>query len=203
MRLGRVITGALVGTALVMGSIAPAAARDRHWDDRGWGGGRDRHWHHHDDFDFGDAVGIAALIGAIAVVASSMSKDRQARAQGDNGSDAPPPPPSSGADGRYDDGRYGDDSRSNRDDSGAIASEDAAVNACAVAARDEASGPDGYAEIRDIGQPEPIDRGWNIDGRVEQRASYRDDKGTLRRFTCTVRDGRVAEVYLSRDPATT
>ena len=44
------------------------------------------------------------------------------------------------------------------------------------------------------------DGGYNIDGEAEQRAGYRAAGGETRRFTCTIgRDGRVAQVYLSRD----
>jgi len=88
----RWMTGALVGAGLLLGSIAPAQARPR-YDDRGW-----HHGHHRGDgFDFGDAVGIAALLGAAVVVANSVSKDRKDardtdadnRPYADN--DAPPP----------------------------------------------------------------------------------------------------------------
>ncbi|MFD2430093.1 hypothetical protein ACFSUK_22260 [Sphingobium scionense] len=87
------MTGALVGAGLLLGSVAPAQARPR-YDDRGW--------HHRHDrgngFGFGDAVGIAALLGAAVVVANSVSKDRKEprgtdtdnRPYADN--DAPPLP---------------------------------------------------------------------------------------------------------------
>ena len=59
----------------------------------------------------------------------------------------------------------------------------------------------GYAEIRTMASPVAgADGGYNIDGEVEQRAGYRATSGETRRFTCTIgRDGRVAQVYLSRD----
>ena len=65
----RWMTGALVGAGLLLGSVAPAQARPRY---------DDRYWHHRHDrgngFGFGDAVGIAALLGAAVVVANSVSK---------------------------------------------------------------------------------------------------------------------------------
>lgn len=75
----RWMTGSLVGLALLVGSIGPAQARPRY--DRNWG-----HHHHRDrgnGFGFGDAVGVAALIGAVAIVASSMSKDKKAARNSD------------------------------------------------------------------------------------------------------------------------
>ena len=71
-----------------------------------------------------------------------------------------------------------------------------------AAARDEAQqAGGGYAEIRTMASPVAgADGGYNIDGEVEQRAGYRATSGETRRFTCTIgRDGRVAQVYLSRD----
>ena len=49
---------------------------------------------------------------------------------------------------------------------------------------------------------QPLARGgddWEVEGRVEQRRSYRDSDGQTRRFSCDVRDGRVADVRLSAD----
>jgi hypothetical protein len=191
MGKSRWMTGSLVGLALLIGSIAPAQARPRYdrGHDRGWG-------HHHRDrgngFGFGDAVGVAALIGAVAIVASSMSKDKKA-AQASDGT-APPP---------VNDTDYGADVRSDDDFSDGAAvhrDQDQMTDACAVAARDEAQGQNGgYTEIRRMDEPRAAQDGYNIDGEVESRASYRAPTGTTRRFTCTIKDGRVAEVYLSRD----
>lgn len=194
-------TGSLVGLGLMLGSIGAADARPRY--DRGY----DRGWgHHHRDrgngFGFGDAVGVAALIGAVAIVASSMAKDKQAqRASGPAGNDDAPPP-SQGTD-------YGVDATSGvpsaDDDFSDIAASHAdeaqMTDACAVAARDEAQGQGGYAEVRQVDAPRAVQDGYNIDGQVESRASYRAASGITRRFTCTIKDGRVAEVYLSRDVA--
>ncbi|WP_246344641.1 hypothetical protein [Sphingobium fontiphilum] len=176
------MTGGIMVAAMLAGSITPAQARPRHYD---------RHHHRHDDFGLGDAIGIAALLGAVAIVASSASKDR--RAAHDDALDGQPPP--------SDDRPDGVDALPH-DDGAAPTAGDAleeAANACALAARDEASANGGYAEVRSMDEPQPIDGGFNIDGKVESRASWNAASGALRRFTCTVRDGRVAQVYLSRD----
>ena len=197
----RWMTGALVGAGLVLGSVNAAEARpryDRGYDRGGWG-------HHHrgrgDGFGFGDAVGVAALVGAVAIVASSMSKDKQARASDSRDYDGPPP--SAGTD-------YGADVRSDApaheadfsDVAAESAQEDAMTDTCAVAARDEAQREaGGYAEVRHMDAPRATPDGYNIDGQVETRAAYRASGGETRRFTCAIQDGRVAQVYLSRDVA--
>lgn len=204
----RWMTGSLVGLALILGSVGTAQARPR-YDRGGYGGG----WgHHHRDrgngFGFGDAVGVAALVGAVAIVASSLSKDKQARsadrdyADNDTGyRDAPPP--ASGTD-------YGADVRGTttpprNDDFSDVAAvssdQERMADACAVAARDRAEEQGGYAEVRRMDEPRAANGGYNIDGEVESRASYRATSGTTHRFTCSMQDGRVAQVYLSRDVA--
>lgn len=177
------VTGGVMVAAMLAGGMAPAQAHPRHYD---------RRHHRHDDFGLGDAIGIAALLGAVAIVASSASKNRQSAR--DDAVDGPPPPV---------DNRMGE-MEALPDDEGAMppagdALEEAA-NACALAARDEASdNGGGYTEVRSMDAPQPVDGGLNIDGTVESRASWNAGSGTTRRFTCTVRNGRVAQVYLSRD----
>lgn len=207
----RWMTGAAVGAALMVGSVGSAQARprwDRGWDDRGWGDHGWRHDRYRDrsGFGLGDALGVAALVGAAAIVATSVSKDRKA-ARGYDDRDAPPP--QEGTD-------YGSDIRGGYRDAdadadfsdvaGSVAHEEQMTNACAVAARDEAEGQmGGYAEIRRMETPIATRDGYNIDGELESRTSYRGDAhagvGTARRFTCAMKGGRVAEVYLSRDVA--
>lgn len=200
----RWMTGALVSAGLLVGSVGAAEARPRYGYDRGWDrGGWDRHHRHRGDgFGVGDAIGVAALVGAVAIVASSMSKDRKIRDPRTGGEyDAPPPSAGTG---------YGTDVDGNapsRDDADfsdladASNRDDAMTDACAVAARDDAQGQNGgYAEVRHMDIPRATQDGaFNIDGEVETRASYRATGGTTRRFTCTMKDGRVAQVYMSRD----
>ncbi|BAV64566.1 hypothetical protein SCLO_1015260 [Sphingobium cloacae] len=220
--------GSLALLALVGASLSPAEARPRYghggwnqggwnqggWGHGGWGGDRWRH-RRGNGFGVGDAIGVAALIGAVAVVASSMSKDRKAASASGPGAgrahdgdyDDDGAPPADGTD-------YGADRRNGdfsdiADASGADASgadadrqDDSQMSdACAVAARDEAQAQGGYAEVRHMDAPRATSVGYNIDGDVETRASWSASGGTTRRFTCAMRDGRVAEVYLSRDVA--
>lgn len=190
----RWMTGSLVALGLILGSVSAAEARPRY--DRDWG-------HHHRDrgngFGFGDAVGVAALIGAVAIVASSLSKDKQAARGNAPYADDDTPPPATGTD-------YGTDRQGaapgEEDFSDVVNNLDAMADSCAVAARDEAQSREGgYAEIRAMDEPRPTQGGYNIDGEIETRASYRATIGTTRRFTCAMQDGRVAQVYLSRDVA--
>lgn len=208
-RKARWMTGALVSAGLLMGSIGTAQARPGYG--YGYGRGYDRGWHHRhrgDGFGFGDAVGVAALVGAVAIVASSMSKDRKA-AQGarvDNDMDGPPP--ADGTDYGADVGGTNAPVSSPRDETdfsdvaGSTAQEEQMTDACAVAARDEAQGREGgYAEVRHMETPVATPSGYNIDGEVETRASWRASAGATRRFTCAMQNGRVADVYLARDVA--
>jgi hypothetical protein len=230
MRIGHIITGSVALIAMTVGTVAPAQARGYYGG--GWGGYGHRH---RDNFNFGDAIGIAALIGAVAVVAGSVSKDRATR-QG-TAADVRDAPRNDGygpradyaANGADDTHGYGGDSaegssgerdsvgRGSQDrradadgpvnygDSapgGELKTTNAAEDACAVAARDEASADGGYAEIRDIAAPKAVSGGWDVDGRVERRAAYRDQSGQVRRFTCSIRDGRVSDVYVSKDVVT-
>jgi hypothetical protein len=179
MHMNRTIAGAVAASAMVAASISPAMARG--YDRGGYGGGYYgggygghgggyRHHRHHGGDGVATAIGIAALIGAVAIVASAASKNSKSR------------------------DRYGyGDTRYDRGD------EDTAVNQCAEAAREEASRGGGYAEVVDIGRPQPTSDGWYVDGRVERRANARIGYGETRRFTCSVRDGRVAQVDFSRD----
>ena len=177
----RCLLGLVSAVAMVGAGIAPAAARDhgRH----GWGGySHHRHYRHRDGLDAGDVIGIAALIGAVAVIASAASKDKDRRVP-----DARAPYPD-------------DRSTDRREDAAPALGEDAAVDACVDAVRDEAERTGDYAEIVDVEQPRARgDEEWDVEGRVEQRRSYRDSDGQTRRFSCTVRDGRVADVRLSED----
>ncbi|MCI4591134.1 hypothetical protein MOK15_13665 [Sphingobium sp. BYY-5] len=205
----RWITGALVSVGLLLGSVGAAQAQPGWGGGRGWDRGWDRHRHRGNGFGVGDAIGVAALVGAVAIVASSMSKDKKAqgaRTDRGYGDDYDAPPPSADTD-------YGADVRNDaptRDDadfsdvagsgSGDDAQNDTMTNACAVAIRDQAQREDGYAEIRQMGIPTATEGGgYNIDGEVETRASYRATNSDTRRFTCAMKDGRVAEAYLSRD----
>ncbi|AUW60190.1 hypothetical protein C1T17_09190 [Sphingobium sp. SCG-1] len=186
MKIKRAVMGMLLGASLIAGSVQSAEARPRGWHG---GGGHHDNWRRHrgNGFGFGDAIGVAALVGAVAIVANSMSKDRAATRSGRN--DGPPDD--------LPEINRGDDYRLS--DTDFLASEGHAIDTCANAAREEATVSGGYAEIRTIGAPQPIGGGYNIDGEVERRDSYRDAAGETRRFTCTVHGDKVTDVYLSRD----
>jgi len=156
-------SAALALAAMLGTAASPALA------DRGWYGGGHHGWHHDHDDGFGTFLGIAALFGAVAVIASSADKNARAARARDEGYDNAP-----------------------------ASSEDAAVDDCTVAARAEGS-QDGYsADVRDISGTEEIEGGWNVAGTIDQRDSY-NGESEARRFTCAWRDGRVAEVHLGGD----
>uniref|UniRef100_UPI000831E768 hypothetical protein n=1 Tax=Sphingobium sp. CCH11-B1 TaxID=1768781 RepID=UPI000831E768 len=171
-------------------------------------GGWDRHHRRGDGFGVGDAIGVAALVGAVAIVASSMAKDSKARnggsadhAHGDD--DAPPPREGTDYGADVQNGAPPRNDADFSDIADANSRDDAMADACAIAAREEAQRQRaGYAEVRQIGAPRATGPdAYNIDGEVESRAGYRATGGTTHRFTCAMKDGRVAEVYLSRDVA--
>jgi hypothetical protein len=180
MRKASRLAGGLALAAMLASATTPAMA-DRGWyggghGGRGWGG-------HHDHVDgLGAFVGIAALFGAVAIIASSANKDAKANRayQGDGREPYREP--------------YSDNGSN-----GARSEEDAAVDDCAVAARDEGSRDGGYAEVRGISKTQQTDQGWDVDGTVDQRRDGYSGTGKTRRFSCTWTNGRVADVILSRD----
>ena len=188
MRLG---IGAAVMAATLAGSVVPASARGY---GGGWGGSY-RPYHRDRGLNAGDVIGIAALIGAVAVIASSAAKDREARDPYPDRNTYPETRPYDGRDGsaRSPDAGY----------SGPAMSADQAADACAVAVRDKVEGEQGgYAQILDVAEPRASGQeGWSIDGRVERRAGARGDGGEIRRFSCDIEGERVAHVYISRDAA--
>ncbi|MDO7835681.1 hypothetical protein Q4610_11570 [Sphingobium sp. HBC34] len=199
----RWMTGALVSAGLFLGSVTAAEARPRYGYDRGWDrhGGWDRHHHRRGNgFGLGDAIGVAAIVGAVAIVASSLNKDKQAQAGRSDDLDAPSPASGTGYGANV---RTDTSARDDADFSDIAAQDEGMTDACAIAARDEAQNRNGgYAEVRQIDAPRATpDGSYNIDGEVEVHASYRAATGTIHRFTCAMKNGRVATVYLSRDVA--
>ncbi|MBO9670894.1 MAG: hypothetical protein J7485_10290 [Sphingobium sp.] len=193
MRILSKLTGGVAALALVATAATPAAARG--W---GWQGG----YRHHDRGpDAGTVIGVIAAVGIFAAIASAATKKKEAA---ERRYDAPPPDDY----GYYDNGaprprddRYGDndrryDSRSTepRYESHVSSEEDAAVDACAVAARDRASNGSNYAEIRGINGVTARGNGYDVTGQIEQRSSYRATDGWSRNFRCSWTDGRVASV---------
>jgi len=206
------LTLAAAAAAMVLVTAAPASAR-------GYGGRWGRYPQHHRGNDnTGAVIGAILGVGLIAAIASSAARQREADRR------YPPPRTADrNYDPRYDDrgydGRdyragdyeggygnrdsgytgagsadgYGDDGYENRADY-AGSDEDAAVDACALAAHDEASRSGSFAEIRDITGARPFGNGWDVTGTVSQRASYRAGDDRIRSFRCIWDDGRVEGV---------
>ena len=81
-----------------------------------------------------------------------------------------------------------------------IASEDEAVDACAMAA-EQRGYEDGFrAVVRDIDGVDRRPGGWDVNGVVEARRSWREHPDTWG-FRCQIRDGQVVNVDLRRDYA--
>jgi len=179
----RKLAGWIITTALVATSISPAMAREH---DR-WGAGPRSGWdhgrHHNNNDGLGIFLGVAALVGVVAILASSSAKNAKAKEQAGT-------PPSDTRDNRGYDSPRGDFT---------LSQEDEAINACAEAVREKAA-DGGYAEILSIEPARSLRDGWRIEGRVEQRDSFRDTGGEIQRFSCTVRDGQVEDIDLSPDP---
>lgn len=75
------------------------------------------------------------------------------------------------------------------------------TDACALAARDEAEADGGYAEVRQMGTPRESRSGFTVDGAVDVRSSWGAQDGRLRHFSCSIANGRVADIYFQRDRA--
>ncbi|WP_176592050.1 hypothetical protein [Sphingobium sp. EM0848] len=96
-------------------------------------------------------------------------------------------------------GRYG---RRDAPNNSAIAPEsETAIDNCALAARDEAERDGGYAEVRQVQQPRETRNGYDVEGDVEVRSGWRAQDGATRHFTCSVQNGRVADVYFQQGRA--
>jgi hypothetical protein len=150
-----------------------------------WGGGRGwgRRHRHHDRVDTGDVIGAIAVIGVIAAIASSASKKNRDRSDRADRDDYP-----AKREDRSEDRRSSSDKR--------ISSEDDAANACADAA--EERGGDG-ARVRDITDVRKAGDGWDVDGKITQRSSWRDRDGQAKNFSCRVRFGSVEDVRIEGD----
>jgi hypothetical protein len=176
--------------AAMLGTAASPAMAGRGWYGGGHGGGWGGHHHRHRGHDdgFGAFLGAAAVIGAVAIIVSSANKKKAEEARYRE-------PPADENDGYADDRAAGDAPEGAPGDTAdASSGEEAAVDDCAVAAREEASQGGYYAEVRDITGAQPIgDNGWAVDGTVDQRQGYRGES-EARRFSCIWRDGRVADV---------
>jgi len=80
-----------------------------------------------------------------------------------------------------------------------VATEDAAIDACAIAAEQQGYDRGFRAVVRDIDGINRAPAGWDIDGVIEARRSWRDPRPETWGFRCAVRDGRVVNVDLGHE----
>lgn len=160
-----------------------------------------RHYHHGGN-DSGAVIGVIAavgLIGLLAAASSAKKKEREARERAADRDYAPrvegprdvgTPNGGPGYAGPRDLASGSDEGRP------AMGSREEAVDACALAARDEGTRLGGYAEMRGITGSNERGDGWDVTGTIVQRASY-GAVGQLRDFRCAYQGGRVEDVALS------
>jgi hypothetical protein len=166
----RKMISAGVAAALVATSVTPAFAGSRGYG-YGYGGKyKYKHGRHYkrDRLDTGDVIGILAVVGLVAAIASSGKSKRRAREAG----------------------VYNDSGPYKR---GAINSENDAVDACALAAEDRAGK---MSSVREVTKVSANEDGWDIAGTIEARDDWRDKTVAPRGFNCVVRDGTVKAVFI-------
>ncbi|MBA2918727.1 hypothetical protein GON01_12540 [Sphingomonas sp. MAH-20] len=83
---------------------------------------------------------------------------------------------------------------------GLIGTEDQAVDACAMAAEDRGYGEGFRATVRDIEGVNRLPDGWDVDGVLDARRSWRDQPAAWG-FRCQVRHGQVVNVDIGHDYA--
>jgi hypothetical protein len=156
-----------VAAALVATSVTPAAA--------GWGGyGYSKYKYKYgrykkrDGLDTGDVIGILAIAGLVAAIATSGKAKRREREAG----------------------VYNDRGPYKR---GSINSENDAVDACALAAEDRAGK---LSSVRDVTKVSVTEDGWDVEGTIEARDTWRDKAPQTRNFNCVVRDGTIKAVFV-------
>jgi hypothetical protein len=81
---------------------------------------------------------------------------------------------------------------------GLIGTEDQAVDACAMAAEDRGYGEGYRATVRDIEGVNRLPDGWNVDGVLDARRSWRDEPAAWG-FRCEVRHGQIVNVDIGHD----
>lgn len=187
----------LAAAAMVVTPMTPALARSG-WGSPGYGYGYGNGYRRYKRDDTGTVIAALLGVGIIAAVAASASSDKAKRDRdyrdrdyrNDDNRDRDYP---------YDDSRGYDPRPSGtgyQSGAGAYADEDAAVDACALAARDEGSRGGLFAEVRDITGARRTGSGYTVTGTLEQRQSFRAGSGTPRGFSCSWANGQ-ASVRLS------
>ena len=56
-------------------------------------------------------------------------------------------------------------------------------------------------EVRQVQEPRETRNGYDVEGDVEVRSGWRAQDGRPRHFTCSVQNGRIADLYFGRDRA--
>jgi len=185
----------LAAGALVIGSASPAAAGGRYGPWGGYGHRGYGHGHGHGD-GAAAVIGVLLGVGLIAAIASANDKAprqvEQRTYDPREPEEAPRYEEPSGGGASYDDRTP--DQRSYESGQAGFASEDEAVDACAIAARDQAAQGGGFAEIRDITGVRSWGSGYDVTGVIDQRSSYRATDRRARSFRCTFDNGQVAGV---------
>ena len=168
----RKLMSGIASVAILVTSTSPAFARHGNYGygyGNGYGGYGWRH-RHRDRVDAGDVIAGVAIVGILAAVLSSSAKKKRERETGQNG---------------YPEQR------------GNINSEDAAVDACVIAAETQFGD---RASVRDINAVDRTADGWDVEGVVQKRGNWRDKRNQeQRRFTCSVRYGAIDNVYIDTD----
>lgn len=172
----RKLTSLTTAAAIVLTSVGlsavPAEARGRHG---GWG------YRHHDRISTGDVLGGLLVLGTIAAIASSVSKNKRERAP-----DYRYEPPYRDVDQRQEVPRYEPDAPN--DITGAYGrgeAEGRAADACSWAVEGE-MGDD--ARVDSITGTEPNNGGWYVTGTASRLG------GEVTSFGCSYRNGRVVDV---------
>lgn len=184
MSFSRKVIGAALASAMLVTSISPAMARGGWYGGGGlgWGGGDGWGRRHHDD-DTGEILGGILIGAAVVGILAAASKSKRTR---DNSRDYPRDYPQDGR-------AYPNDNRPNDRTRGNINTEDAAVDACAIAVENRA-GTTG--SVRDITSVNRSSDGWDVEGIVDKRDNWRDRTADSHKFTCSVRYGMVDSVYV-------
>lgn len=161
-----------VAAALVVTTVTPATAG---WGGYGYGYGKYKYKNKYrygrykrDGLDTGDVIGILAIAGLVAAIATSGKSKRREREAG----------------------VYNDRGPYKR---GSINSENDAVDACALAAEDRAGK---MSSVRDVTKVLVTEDGWDIEGTIEARDDWRDKSVQTRAFNCVVRDGTIKAVFV-------
>lgn len=75
-----------------------------------------------------------------------------------------------------------------------------AITECAVAAREEAERDGGFAEVRQVQEPQESRAGYEVQGDIDARSGWRSNDGKTLHFTCSIENGRITRLNIPRKP---